>query len=109
MDGLLESAKFLSLCAGCTGAFGNQLVYWRGVLKVRDRKINPRMIFVSIFYIVTGGLFGFFVGLQYPTQYIFILGAGAAWPTLLKSMDDIRLLKNAVQEKMGLVSGGDGG
>ena len=102
MDALLGSPQVLSLCAGCTGAFGNQLLYWRGVLKVRDRVINRRMIFVSVAYVITGTAVGFFVGLDYPDSKLFILATSAVWPTLLKSVNDVRLLKNAIQQKLGL-------
>lgn len=99
---ILENKYFLSITAGSLGAFGNQLLYWRGVLRIRNREINRRMILISIFYILTGGGIGFFIGLDYPDSYLFMLGGGATWPTLLKSMNDVRVFAKAVQEKLGL-------
>ncbi len=108
MESIFKNTLFLSFLAGFVGAFGNQLLYWRRILRVRDRQINPKMIFISIFYVLTGGGVGFFIGKDYPNSYMFMLGGGAAWPTLLKSMDDVRQFAKAVQNKLGSTNPSEG-
>ena len=83
------------------------MLYWRNVVRVQNREINRRMILISLFYVITGALIGFFIHLDYPESYLFKVGGGAAWPTLLKSMDDVRKFAVAVQQKLGIA--GDGG
>ena len=107
MSQTLDSFALLSVLAGGTGALGNQLLYWRNVLKVQKREINRRMIPISLFYVITGALIGFIINLDYPEKYLFCLGGGAAWPTLLKSMDDVRQFALAFRKKLGIAEDGD--
>ena len=107
MSATVDNLALMGILAGGVGALGNQLLYWRNVLKVQNRKINRRMIPISLIYVITGGGVGFFINLDYPEQYLFCLGGGGAWPTLLKSMDDVRQFAAAFRQKLGLVEDGD--
>ena len=107
MSPTYENLAFLSALAGGVGAFGNQLLYWRNVLRVQNREVNRWMIPISLIYVITGALIGFIINLDYPGEYLFCLGGGAAWPTLLKSMDDVRQFAVAFRRKLGIAEGGD--
>ena len=100
----IEAAHLWFLAAGALGAFGNQLLYWRNVWS-RRREVRGWMVSMSVLYVITGGGVGFFVGAESGSALL-ALGTGGAWPTALKAMNDVRLLGEAVRQKLGLAGGG---
>lgn len=77
------------LVAGAVGALGNQVLYWRRLLRARKTKVDGRKVFLSSMYVLTGGAVGFFVGTS--TSFpVLAMGSGATWPATLRSIQAAR-------------------
>lgn len=88
------------LIAGAVGALGNQVLYWRRLLRTRRTKIDGRKFFLSSMYVLTGGGVGFFVGAStgFP---VLAMGSGAAWPATLRSIQAARHVGKIASNQIG--------
>lgn len=98
-EAMVELDHLWHLLAGLTGAFGNQVLYWR----VASREISGRRVFVSVSYVIVGAGLGFFVGvssLGFVGSHLLALGAGYCWPETVKAIDAAKNVPMLVMQRL---------